>query len=172
MPAGASDRYKELARAPKAEWARLFSRGEQPSFDALEGWEYRVWNARPAILGPLRLRKLLKLFFREPGRRARGCNVPVEQNGLDGPWIARTRRVGFFTVAQGERHRHTLVFDYGIGLRDYVTRVEPGSDDLLFGRAYLGFRRAAVPVIWFLLERHRRAELREEGHEASKIRPS
>ncbi len=74
--------------------------------------------------------------------------------------------MGFFEVGRDERRPQTLVLDYGVGLRDYVTRIEAGSDEILLGRAYLGFRRAQVPVIWFLLERHARAELRGDGERA------
>ena len=159
MPAGASERFKELARARRATWGRLFADGERPSFDALDGFEYRVWNATPALLGALRLRKLIKVFFRGPDGRSLGCNVPVEQNGLDASWIAKPRRFGFFEVRNEERRPQALVLDYRVGLRDYVTRIDPGSDEILLGRAYLGLRRVEVPVIWFLLERHGRIEL-------------
>ena len=43
-------------------------------------------------------------------------------------------------------------------LRDYLVRVNPGSDDLLLGKAYLAVGPARAPLGFFLLERRRQFE--------------
>jgi hypothetical protein len=110
----------------------------------------------------LGIRKFIKAFFTVPGDVAFGCNAPVEQNGLDGEWLAEPdeanpKRYGFFRVGV------VLLLDYSRGhnkpydpsglLRDDVVRVDPGSDELLLGKAYLALWPVRVPVCFFLLER-------------------
>jgi hypothetical protein len=56
-----------------------------------------------------------------------------------------------------------VLFDYGAvpeperglaaRLRDYVVRVEPGSDDVLLGRALVAAVGRRIPVGWFAIER-------------------
>lgn len=175
MGSRASERFTALAGASTDEWERIFATGEAPSFDGMAGWEFRVWNAAPALLAALRLRKLIKVFFRDSAGGPAGCNTLVAQNGLEGPWTAkpdgRPTRFAFFRVTRDERHPHALLLDYGRvrgrlsllnGLRDYVVRVQPGSDDLLLGKAYYGAGPLRIRVIWFLLERHRRVEVENE----------
>jgi hypothetical protein len=60
---------------------------------------------------------------------------------------------------------HALLLDYGRGhnrwyelssvLRDYLVRVNPGSDELLLGKAYAKLGPVRIPVSYFLLERFR-----------------
>ena len=62
-------------------------------------------------------------------------------------------------------HLDALLLDYGRGqnplldaskvLRDYLVRIDPDSDDLLLGKAYLALGPTRVPSNFFLLERHR-----------------
>ena len=75
----------------------------------------------------------------------------------------------YYTVAPVDpeaidnRYLHTLLLDYGAVpeperglagmLRDYVVRVERGSDDLLLGHALAAVGRHRIPVGWFVLER-------------------
>jgi hypothetical protein len=58
-----------------------------------------------------------------------------------------------------------VLLDYGRGgnrgydiasiLRDYLVRVEPGSDDLLLGKAYFVVARARLASSFFLIEHYR-----------------
>lgn len=172
---GASERFKELARRPTSELRRRFSAGELPSVPSLIGYEFRGFN-HPPLMSLLGIRKFIKAFFTGSGDGAFGCNTPVEQNGLDGEWLAEPnednpRRYGFFRVGAADRPDggvdggQALLLDYGKGhnkpydpsglLRDYVVRIDPGSDDLLLGKAYLALGPVRVPVCFFLLERYR-----------------
>lgn len=104
-----------------------------------------------------------------------GFNKSVSGSDLSTPWTPRPQRDGRiafapFTVsdvdpeARDNRYVDALLLDYGavpepeIGipgrLRDYLVRVEPGSDDLLLGQAFLAWGDRRVPVGWFALERH------------------
>jgi hypothetical protein len=40
-------------------------------------------------------------------------------------------------------------------LRDYVVRAEPGSDDLLLGKAYFSIAGTRIAHTFFLIERYR-----------------
>ena len=61
------------------------------------------------------------------------------------------------------RYLDALLLDYGATpcpsagsparLRDYLVRVEPGSDDLLLGQADLAIGSGRITVGWFALER-------------------
>jgi len=65
--------------------------------------------------------------------------------------------------SRDNRYLHAILFDYGRVrasrrdpsrlLRDYVVRVEPGSDDLLLGKAYLALGPFRAPLGFFVLER-------------------
>ncbi len=106
----------------------------------------------------------------------RGYNIPVRQDGPHAAWTAKPRdhdpkRFGFFGVnrvdpeSRDNRHLRALLLDYGAapnpllditkGLRDYVVRVHPGSDELLIGKAWYALGLVRVPVGFFILERHR-----------------
>lgn len=167
--------YQRLARARPAALERLLVRGEPPSLPALIGYEYRGYNTAPQ-LSLLGIRKFIKAFFVTPGGAVYGCNTPVAQNGLGGPWIARPsaaapRRYAFFHVgpvdpaARDNAYLHALLLDYGRGgnpaldpsrlLRDYLVRCVPGSDDLLLGKAYLAIGPLRVVGSFFVLERLR-----------------
>jgi hypothetical protein len=176
----ASTTYKRLVSQSRAELEALMIGGETPSLHALVGYEYRGYNVAPA-LALLGIRKFIKAFFTAPngaedeGRRY-GCNTPVVQNGLNGPWTAKPseaapRRYAFFSVepvdseARDNAYLHALLLDYGHGgnkpydpsrqLRDYLVRCVPGSDDLLLGKAYTALGPWRIPATFFLLERHR-----------------
>ncbi len=171
----ASPEYRRLAGLPKAELEAIMLRGETPSLASLAGYEYRGYNTAPttALLG---IRKFIKAFFATPGGRVYGCNTPVVQNGLSGPWKARPqesapRRYAFFSVApvhpeaRDSIYLHALLLSYAQGrnplydpsrlLRDYLVRCTPGSDDLLLGKAYMAFGPARIAASYFLLERYR-----------------
>jgi len=137
------------------------------------GWEFRGANThRGAPL--VGLRKFVKGFYRD--RRSgmvMGYNVPVVQNRLEEPWVAKPteanpRRFGFFSVAPvdaGERDNvflNALLFDYGQGgnfplhpaarLRDYLVRID---EELYLGKAYAAIGPARVPLSHLVLERDR-----------------
>jgi hypothetical protein len=169
----ASERYLELAGGPKSGLAQLFQVGEPPSVDALVGYEFRGFN-QPWFMALLGIRKFIKAFFAADGVPF-GCNTPVAGNALERDWVAKPddanpKRFGFFGAgytappprsARGD----ALLLDYGRGhnrwyqptrlLRDYLVRVEPGSDDLLLGRAYAAIGPFRIALSYFLLERHR-----------------
>ena len=171
----ASPVYQRLCRARPATLERLLVGGETPALAGLVGYEYRGYNLAPqlALLG---IRKFIKAFFVTPAGAIYGCNTPVMQNGLTGPWCARPaeaapRRYAFFRVApvaaaaRDNAYLHAPLLDYGRGgnplydpsrfLRDYLVRCIPRSDDLLLGKAYLALGPARVAATFFLLERRR-----------------
>lgn len=175
-PAGcASPRYLLLGRSTPAELETLMRRGTRPDLERLVGWEFRGrnvawWAERSPIL------QFIKGFWRDAAGQAWGYNEPVRQDGLDRPWVAlpddaNPKRFGFYSVdpvdpaSRDSAYLEALLLDYGRGpnppweparvLRDYLVRVDPGSDDLLLGKAYLALGPARVASNFFLLERHR-----------------
>ena len=174
MP-GVSARYTELAGKSKRELDAVFAQGGPPDITALTGYEFRGYN-QPRAAALLGIRKFMKTFYLDRSGQPFGCNTPVTQNGLAGEWLPRPspeqpKRYAFFRVEpadpdapDGRRHSAVLL-DYGHGrnraydiariLRDYLVRVEPGSDDLLRGKAYFVVARARLASSFFLIERYR-----------------
>ncbi len=169
----ASKEYRRIAALPARQLEKLVVRGETPDVDALVGWEFRGTNT-PWTADVLRIKKFVKGFYRD-GTGTWGYNVPVRQNGVAAPWIERPsddapKRFGFFAVtgvgaeARDNAYLHALLLDYSKAgnpivdvtkvLRDYLVRVEPGSDELLLGKAYVAVGPARVPAGYFVLERH------------------
>jgi hypothetical protein len=175
-----SSRYTELAAKSKAELEAMFSAsaaaaGSAPDVSALIGYEFRGYN-QPRLTALLGIRKFIKAFYTDRAGRPFGCNTPVTQNGLDNEWLAKPtvdhpKRYAFFLVeppdpqAADESRRGAALFDYGRGgnrgydvariIRDYVVRVEPGSDDLLLGKAYFVAGGTRLSHSFFLIERYR-----------------
>jgi hypothetical protein len=168
-----STEYRALAGRPRSELERVLVRGEIPSVDALAGWEYGGWN-HPPHMGGVGIRKFIKGFFRTDDDRCFGYNTPARQDGLGHDWTPRPsrdhpKRFGFYRVtpvdpeARDNRYLHALLLDYGRGgnpasdvsrvIRDFLVRVEPGSDDLLLGKAYLALGPARLFSNFFLLQR-------------------
>jgi hypothetical protein len=170
-----SSRYTELAAISKRELEAVFAAGSAPDVSALIGFEFRGYNQPPAtaLLG---IRKFIKAFYLDGAEHPFGCNTPVTQNGLQDEWLAkpsaeRPKRYAFFKVepadpdAADESRRGAALLDYGQGgnpaydvsriLRDYVVRVEPGSDDLLLGKAYFVVAGKRLAHSFFLIERYR-----------------
>ncbi len=180
QPAGAgpSARYLLLQQACPADQEKMMLRGERPDPAALAGHEYRGFNYTP-IAPALGIKKFIKGFVRADGPdgvRYSGYNLPTQQNDLTAEWHgkpddARSKRFGFYAVvpvdarSRDNAYLHALLLDYGKGgnpaldpsktLRDYLVRVDPGSDELLIGKAYLALGPARIPVGCFLLERMR-----------------
>jgi hypothetical protein len=173
---GPSSQYFRLAGMSNREVERVLVQGETPDPGALVGWEYMGANTPPAA-AVLRIRKFIKGFIRDPATDAVvGYNTPVRQGSLEEPWRARPseaapKRFAFFAVAPVEAtsrdnaYLHATLLDYGRGanrrwgiasrIRDYLVRVEPGSDDILLGKAYLAFSSLRLPVSYFVLQRYR-----------------
>jgi hypothetical protein len=168
----ASPAFRDLATSSRSELEAALRRGDPPSIESLLGYEYRGFN-RPASTALLGIRKFIKGFF--PVRdEAFGFNSRVAQNGIAGEWIAKAADAGsgryaFFGVApvqpgaRDSRYPQALLLDYARGsnppydparlLRDYLVRVDEGSDDLLLGKAYLAVGPARVAMGFFILER-------------------
>jgi hypothetical protein len=176
----ASTRYRDVGALPPRELDLLMLRGETPSLEALCGWEFRGMNT-PDWANLLGIKKFIKGFYRDAAGRIFGYNEPAWQNALAGPWIARPsdahpKRCGFYRVdtvdptSRDNAYLHALLLDYGDGgnatldptstLRDYVVRIERGSDDLLLGKAFIAAGPLRVPVSHFILERHRPSDFR------------
>jgi len=173
--ASVSARYLELARRSKGELDAVFAAGSPPDVAALTGFEFRGYN-QPRAAALLGIRKFIKAFYLDRGGQPFGCNTPVAQKGLAGEWLARPsaerpRRYAFFLVepadpsASDPRRHGAVLLDYGRGgnraydiariIRDYLVRVEPGSDDLLLGKAYFVVAGARLTSSYFLIERYR-----------------
>jgi hypothetical protein len=167
--------YLALARRPKSELAAVFTSGEPPEVSALTGFEFRGFN-HPRATALLGIRKFIKVFYLDRAGQPFGCNTPVEQNGLQAEWLPRPsadrpRRYAFFLVEPPDAggsdplRRDAALLDYGRGgnrlydpsrvLRDYLVRVDPGSDELLIGKAYFLVARARLGHTYFLIERFR-----------------
>jgi hypothetical protein len=173
--ASVSAAYLDLVGRSKAELAAVFASGDPPDIAVLTGFEYRGYN-QPRAAALLGIRKFIKAFYLDRSGRPFGCNTPVAQNGLDAEWVARPsaerpRRYAFFRVeppdpqASDELRHGAALLDYRNGgnrayhiariLRDYLVRVEPGSDELLLGRAYFVVAGAPLAHAYFLIERYR-----------------
>jgi hypothetical protein len=157
---------------------QIMVRGTMPALDQLVGWEFRGIN-HPAWASVVGIKKFIKGMFRteaENGSRVMGYNCPVEQNVLDGRWVAKPedtapKRFGFYEVAPTDPTRrdnaylHAVLLDYGrggnkvydptSGLRDYVVQVDRDNPDLFLGKAYYAVGPIRVHSNFFILERHR-----------------
>ncbi|MEO6457837.1 MAG: hypothetical protein ABIO92_06135 [Chloroflexia bacterium] len=171
---GPSTEFLRIAALKPRQQEAIILKGEKPDRDALLGWEYRGMNlGRVARL--LGIRKFIKGFYRATDGQTFGYNVRARQNSPAEAWVDRltagkAKRFGFYLVlpvdpeGRDNAYLHALLLDYGHGgngryditalLRDYLVRVNLGSDDLLLGKAYLALGSARVSVGYFLLERH------------------
>jgi hypothetical protein len=145
-------------------------RGETPSGEALEGCEFRGANTAGWTVR-LRMQQFVKGFERRPDGRLFGFNRRVAQDGLDGDWASPSAPFAWFEVrrvdpaARDNRYLQALLLDYGAGsesrldpaagIRDYLVRAEPGSDDLLLGRAFVVLGPLRPSPTYFVLERLR-----------------
>ena len=173
--ASVSASYLDLARKSKRDLDAVFDAGSPPDITELTGYEFRGYN-QPRAAALLGIRKFIKAFYLDGAGRPFGCNTPVTQNGLEGEWLARPsaehpKRYAFFQVepassgAAGDLQRGAVLLDYGRGgnraydisriLRDYLVRVEPGSDELLLGKAFFVVTGTRLAHSYFLIERYR-----------------
>lgn len=161
----ASERFRSLTALPPAELAALMRRGETPDPERLADAEYRGVNtARWTVR--LRMQQFVKGFERRGGGGVFGYNRRVAQ---DGRWDPPGPPFAFFEVrpvdpaARDNRYLQALLLDYGAGgngrfdparpIRDYLVRVEPGSDGILLGRAFVALGPFRPSPTFFVLER-------------------
>lgn len=172
-----SPRVLELEQTPLAGLEEIFVRGTTPDLAGLAGWEFRGLNS-PSYFKLLGIKKFVKGFWRDEAGVTWGYNYPVEQNPIDSGWfglpsVVAPKRFGFYRVepvdatSRDNKYLHALLLDYGrgdnpkldasAGLRDYLVQVDPGSPDLLLGKAYYALGPVRVPTAsFFILERHQR----------------
>jgi hypothetical protein len=172
--------FEAVARMPRAELRSAYEGGDAPDLDALVGYEFRGFNtgALPKRLG---IQKFIKGFFRD-GAAVEGYNLPVQQNGLDGPWLPRAseqppRRFGFFMVDRvragtpeaARAPEGAVMLDYGASarnpwwrperlLRDCLVVPDRGEPDVLLGRAFLAVAGQRLHAAYFVIERYRAVE--------------
>jgi hypothetical protein len=170
-----TNRFLELARSSDAQLEKILRASKAPALESLVGYEWRGSNIswRIKLLG---LQKFIKGFFRE-AESVVGYNIPVQQNGLDQPWLDRPtlespKRFAFYLVTQVDResvdnlYPKAILLDYGAShrnpangierlLRDYVVQPDPNNPDLLLGKAYLAVGPLRLPSNFFVLERLR-----------------
>jgi hypothetical protein len=155
---GPSREYLRLCALSSRELDAIFVRGEMPQAEALAGWEHRGTNT-PAYARLLGIRKFVKGFYRDDGGEVYGYNMPVAQNRLEDAWIAEPKRFGFYRVAPVDPEARDNAYLHAL-LRDYLVRIERGSDELLLGKAFVALGPVRVPVSTFLLERFRPTDFR------------
>jgi hypothetical protein len=161
--------FDTLMRVPFRRLAAVHAAGTPPDPTVLAGREYRGAN-RPATSALLGIRRFVKGFEMDPDGTVRGYNKQVRGASLDTPWTVRRRRDGrvayapFLVMPRHDQARSPVgvLLDYGAPihpgpglarrLRDVLVRVDPGSDDLLLGRAYLALSTRWLPVGWFILD--------------------
>ena len=166
----ASARFRTLVGSAPSGLDAAMRRGEIPDRDALAGVEYRGANTAGWTVR-LRMQQFVKGFERRPDGGLLGYNRRVAQDGLAGEWAEPGKRFAFFDVREvdpSSRENHypnALLLDYGAGgnprldpsrpIRDYLVRIDPGSDDLLLGRAFLALGPFRPSPTFFVLERLR-----------------
>ncbi len=166
--------FRELATAAPSRLEALLRSSQAPPLEALVGFEWCGFNTGlvPRLLG---IQKFIKGFY-DSGGEMGGYNVPVTQNGLEGPWHPlpapeAPKRYAFYRVthvdpATADRlYAAALLLDYAAGrpspgtpalarrLRDYLVAPDPANPDLLLGKAYLAMGTARLPANFFILER-------------------
>jgi len=166
-----SARMLELERAPQRELDKIFLRGATPDVETLIGWEFRGVNSTVfyvPIAGPLGIKKFVKGFHRAEDGRVMGYNYPCKPNALDGRWLVRDKKFGFYEVTpvdptvRDNKYLHAVLLDYGKGnnalpdpsfvLRDYLVQLDT---DLFLGKAYMAFGPIRLRSNFFILERFR-----------------
>jgi hypothetical protein len=160
-----SERFRDLVGRSAADLDACMRRGGTPNVERLTGAEYRGANTAGWTVR-LRMQQFVKGFERRDDGRMFGYNRRVAQ---DDRWAAPGNRFAFFEVrdvdpaARDNHYLQALLLDYGAGggsrldpargIRDYLVRVEPGSDDLLLGRAFLALGPLRPSPTFFVLER-------------------
>ncbi len=169
--------YNELATASNAELEVIFRAGTQPAPEQFAGFEFQGFNT-PFFARLLGIQKFIKGMFRNAKGAVEGYNIPVKQNGLEGPWEyknpANPRRFGFYDVypvkaSEADRtYPNATLLNYGSSprnglfdpwmLRDYMVQPYKENPDLFIGKAYLRFGPLNIPSNFFILNRLRPSE--------------
>lgn len=157
---------KDIARLPRDGLEALLAGGHPVTPDDLAGHAYfGVSLGLPALVERLTWKVFAKAFFHAGGAVA-GCNVRLEQHGVEGPLVPRRdargepETFGPFVVRPSARG---VLLDYGASapswsplarLRDPLVAVNAGSTDLLVGttRVAVPWGEARTPS-YFTLER-------------------
>ena len=171
-------RFRELTQSSDSQLEAIVRASKSPALESLVGFEWRGFNTswRLKAMG---LQKFIKGFFQE-GKRVEGYNIPVQQNGLDAPWLdlptlESPKRFAFYLVTDVDResvdnfYPKAILLDYGSSqrnptfgierlVRDYVIQPDPNNPDLLLGKAYLAIGPLRLPSNFFVLERLRPAD--------------
>ena len=170
--------FEQLARLSNARLEEVFKQGSTPDIKKLLGYEFRGFNTPPftKLIG---IQKFKKGFFMKDGKPF-GYNIPVRQNGLDGPWICKPtdsdpKRFGFFslnmpgTTPLSSKEPHALLLNYADGkngvfegkmLRDFVVQPYRDNFDLYVGKAYTELAGMLIFPTFFIIERHRESALK------------
>lgn len=144
----------------------------------LDDTEYHgVALGMPRFVERLTWKTFKKVFRRDPVTgKLRGWNVAVEQRGVDGPFVDKTRKGQRLVYGPYEVHDAKdyvvpgpygfgLVIDYGAAatgidvqrlIRDPLVSLHEGRVDLLLGYSYLemGVGRLRTPTYFALLRGH------------------
>lgn len=174
------DQLSLVREADDSVRASIMRTGTAPAFEELVGWELAGINTA-WIAGLGGVRKFKKGFYEGAPRVAsgpepfvQGYNVPVRQNGVGNPHLAkpsdeRPKRFGFYRVhrvqegARDSRYPNALLLDYSLGgnfvldpanlLRDYLVQVYPDDPELLLGHAFVAVFGLRLSVSYFVLRR-------------------
>jgi len=160
----------------------IMHNGGKPSFEEMAGWEFDGVNTA-WIAGLGGVRKFKKGFFDGPARGdgpepfIQGYNIPVKQNGVGKPHVAKPReaqpkRFGFYRVhpvqpaSRDAKYPNAVLLDYSKGgnfaldpsnlLRDYLVQIYPDDPTLLLGHAFGALLGLRIPISFFILSRNNR----------------
>jgi len=166
----------DLLEASARELREAFRTGYAFDASALDDTEYKgVSLNMPRFVEKLTWKKFKKVFHRDPETgHLRGWNVRLEQNALEAPCVAKTRRGAPFTfghfrvVEAGGRKmpvpgKPPLVLDYALGensaldfmrfVRDPIVALNPDDPRLLLGCMYVELGPLRIPTpSFFTLE--------------------
>ncbi len=168
--------FEELTKLSDAKLEEIFKQGKTPDIKNLLGYEFRGFNT-PAITKLIGIQKFKKGFYTKDGKPS-GYNIPVKQNGRNGPWICKPdddnpKRFGFYSLNEpgsiplNDKEPQALLLNYADGdngifegamLRDYVVQPYPDNPDLYIGKAYSQVGSKLVFPTFFIIERHRESE--------------
>ncbi len=166
-------RVTDLLEASQAELRALLRSGYAIDPASLDDTEYRgISLGIPGVVEKLTWKTFKKVFHRDRKRGVlRGWNVRMEQRGLDGPWLPKTKKrqpvtFGHFEVVAAsnvpEGCDRGLLIDYARGgnrrldpvsrLRDPIVALKEGSADRLLGWSYLqvGRKQVGTPSFFWL----------------------
>ena len=165
-----------LLAAKRGELRRALAAGHPIDERELDDTEYTgISLALPRFVEKLTWKTFTKTFHRDPATgELRGWNVRMEQTGVGGPAVPRTKggkpwTWGHYRVYSAEGagrakpYDQALLIDYGVPSNDFVTRrmrdplvaVRASDPNVLLGVSYLdfGFFRLMTPTFFLLVRR-------------------